>query len=177
MQELAKMKHEGAIRAWGVGVNTIEPILKTMEVANPDIFLLASQYSLISHEEALNRLFPKVQEKDISIVVGSPFAAGLLAGKQRYLYSGDIPSWTLQKYTSLQQVAKNHNVNLRSAAIQFSAAPDVVSAVIPGAGSAAQAQENAAAFSAVIPGDFWEELKHENLIAGSAPVPQRNKTT
>jgi len=174
MQEMEKMKDEGLIKAWGIGVNTIEPIVKTMEVASPDILLSASQYSLIAHEEALNSIFPKAKEKGISIVIGSPFAAGLLAGKQRYLYGGDLPAWTVQKYKSLEKVAQNHGVNLRAAAIQFSAAPDVVSAVIPGAGSVVQAQENAAAFTAVIPLGFWEELKHEKLIAANAPLPVVN---
>src|SRR5690554_7007793 len=57
MPELTKMREEGLIKAWGLGVNTIEPILKTLEAADPDIFLSATIYSLIEHEDALDRLF------------------------------------------------------------------------------------------------------------------------
>lgn len=105
MRELAKMKDEGLIQAWGVGVNSIEPIIKTLEVAEPDIFLSASQYSLILHEEALNKVFPKVEERGISVVVGSPFSAGFLAGKERYLYGGDLPSWAVEKYNAIRKIA------------------------------------------------------------------------
>src|SRR5271170_2574893 len=54
--ELTRMREEGLIKGWGVGVNTPEPILRTMEVADPDVCLLASQYSLIDHKNALDQL-------------------------------------------------------------------------------------------------------------------------
>lgn len=172
MPELSKMRDEGLIKGWGFGVNTIEPILKAIEVADPDIFLSACQYSLIKHEDDLNKVFPKVAEKGQSIVVGAPLCAGFLAGKDRYLYDGKFPEGVKEKLSALKKVAANHQVDLRTAALQFAAAPDVVSAVIPGAHTVQQAQENAASFTAQIPADFWEELKHEKLIAANAPVPK-----
>ena len=170
MPELTKMREEGLIKGWGLGVNTIEPILKTIEVADPDIFLSACQYSLIHHKDALDQVFPKVADRDISIVVGAPLCAGFLAGKNRYLYGGDFPAGVKEKLTALQRVAQNHQVDLRTAALQFSAAPDVVSAVIPGASNAEQAKQNALSFQAKIPTSFWEELKHEKLIEQHAPT-------
>lgn len=170
--ELTKMREEGLIKAWGFGVNTIDPILKTIEVADPDIFLSACQYSLIHHKDALNQVFPKATDRDISIVVGAPLCAGFLAGKNRYLYSGDFPAGVKEKLTVLQRVADNHQVDLRTAALQFCAAPDVVSAVIPGASSAKQASQNAASFEAKIPHGFWEELRHAKLIEEHAPIPK-----
>ena len=172
MPELTKMREEGLIKGWGFGVNTIEPILKAIEVADPDIFLSACQYSLIKHDDALNKVFPKAAERDISIVVGAPLCAGFLSGKNRYLYGGDFPAGVKEKLSALQKVAGNHQVDLRTAALQFSAAPDVVSAVIPGAHTVQQSQENAASFKAKIPSDFWAELKKEKLIAATAPVPK-----
>lgn len=172
MPELSKMRDEGLIKGWGLGVNTIEPILKTLEVADPDIFLSACQYSLIEHEADLTQVFPKVAEKGISIVVGAPLCAGFLAGKDRYLYSGKFPAGVKEKLAALQQVANIHQVDLRTAALQFAAAPDVVSAVIPGAHTVQQASENAASFGVKIPAAFWEELKAKKLIAAQAPVPK-----
>ncbi|WP_028295657.1 aldo/keto reductase [Olivibacter sitiensis] len=171
MPELTKMREEGLIKAWGFGVNTIEPILKAIEVADPDIFLSACQYSLIKHEDDLNKVFPKAAERDISIVVGAPLCAGFLAGKDRYLYDGKFPDGVKEKLAALKRVAANHQVDLRTAALQFAAAPDVVSGVIPGAHTAQQAQENAASFKAKIPTGFWAELKSEKLIAENAPTP------
>jgi len=173
MPELTRMREEGIIKGWGLGVNTVEPILQTLEVADPDIFLSACQYSLIKHDEDLNQVFPKVAERGVSIVVGAPLCAGFLSGKDRYLYDGTFPAGVKEKLNALQRVAKNHAVELRTAALQFAAAPDEVSGVIPGAHTAEQAVQNAHAFNTKVPSDFWKELKYEKLIAEHAPIPDK----
>lgn len=172
MPELTKMRAEGIIKGWGLGVNTIEPILQTLDVADPDIFLSACQYSLIKHEDDLNKVFPKVAERGVSIVVGAPLCAGFLSGKDRYLYDGKFPAGVKEKLNALQRVAENYAVDLRTAALQFAAAPAEVSGVIPGAHTVEQAVQNAQSFKTKIPADFWRELKHEKLIAENAPVPK-----
>lgn len=172
MPELTKMREEGIIKGWGLGVNTVEPILQTLEVADPDIFLSACQYSLIKHDDDLNKVFPKVAERDVSIVVGAPLCAGFLSGKNRYLYDGKFPAGVKEKLNALQRVAANHAVDLRTAALQFAAAPAEVSGVIPGAHTVEQAIQNAQSFKTKIAASFWEELKHEKLIEENAPVPK-----
>jgi D-threo-aldose 1-dehydrogenase len=171
MKELTKMREEGLIKGWGLGVNTIEPIVKTLQVADPDIFLSACQYSLIQHEADLKQVFPLVAAKGASIVVGAPLCGGFLAGKNRYLYGGTFPPGVQEKLAALKQVAANHHVDLRTAALQFAAAPPVVSGVVPGAHTIQQAQENAASFAAQLTAAFWQELKKEKLIAEAAAVP------
>ncbi|MBE8712161.1 aldo/keto reductase [Sphingobacterium hungaricum] len=172
MPELTKMREEGLIKAWGFGVNTIEPILKTIEVADPDIFLSATQYSIIKHEDDLNLVFPKCAERDISIVVGAPLNAGFLAGKNRYDYGGEFPAGVKEKLAAIELIAKRHQVDVRTAALQFAAAPEVVSAVIPGAHTVQQAKENAKSLlEDKIPSGFWTELKEQKLILEHAPVP------
>lgn len=171
MPELTRMREEGLIKAWGLGVNTIEPILKTLEVADPDIFLSATIYSLIDHEDALNRLFPACEQHDVSIVAGAPLNSGFLAGIDRYNYSTEIPAVFLKKRERINRIALDHGVDLRTAALQFSAAPSVVSGVIPGTRYADQAKANVASMEVEIPAAFWEELKKEGLIAAHAPTP------
>src|SRR5674476_121159 len=60
---LSKMRDEGIIRAWGIGVNTPQPILKAINDADPDVCLCARQYSLIHHANAVNEVFPTVRDK------------------------------------------------------------------------------------------------------------------
>lgn len=172
MKELTKMREEGIIKAWGLGVNTIEPAMKTLEVADPDVFLSATQYSLVKHKDDLEVLFPACEKRDVSIVVGAPLAAGLLAGKDRYLYAGEKPKEIMDRYAKMKKIAAAHKVDLRSAALQFTAAPKVVASTIPGARTAQQAAENFASISAKIPADFWAELKKEKLIEEKAEVPK-----
>lgn len=171
MVELAKMKSEGLIKAWGFGVNTLPPILKTLEVAEPDVFLSACQYSLVYHDEAVEKLLPAVAEKNVSLVIGAPLNFGFLAGRDRYNYDGTIPDGMMEKRSAMTKIAERHDVDLRTAALQFSLAPENVTAVIPGARNASQAEQNAKSFEAKIPVDFWAELKQEKLISEAAETP------
>lgn len=171
---LTRMREEGTIRAWGMGVNRPEPILKALEVADADVCLLASQYSLIDHKHALDEVFPIARAKGVSFVVGSALNAGFVSGSARFNYGPDnyrIPSEALEKRAQLHAAAEHHGVDLRTAALQFSAAPDVVSALVVGAASAEQIVSDFTAMQAKVPDAFWEELKARGLIEQGAPTP------
>jgi aryl-alcohol dehydrogenase-like predicted oxidoreductase len=49
--------------------------MKLLDVADADVCLLASQYSLIDHENALHHDFPAAHAKGVSFVVGSSLNA------------------------------------------------------------------------------------------------------
>ncbi len=172
--ELTHMREEGLIKGWGIGVNTPQPILRVLAEADPDICLMASQYSLIDHKNALDQLFPAVRKKNASLVVGSSLNAGFISGSPRYNYGKDsykIPPAFLDKRKQLRQVAANHGVDLRTAALQFSASPDVAAALVVGASSEQQILADFTSMLSRIPADFWAELKAENLIEQNAPTP------
>jgi D-threo-aldose 1-dehydrogenase len=172
MPELTRMREEGLIKAWGFGVNRIEPCLRALDEGDPDTFLSATQYSLMYHEDALNRLFPACDKRGVSVVVGAPLNAGFLAGRDRYDYRGQMPVGAMAKRERLRTIAAQYGTNLRTAALHFCSAPPTVSVVIPGARDAQQARENAASMQTRIPPEFWTTLKREGLIAENAPVPQ-----
>jgi len=172
--ELTRMREEGIIKGWGIGVNTPEPILRLLEVADPDVCLLASQYSLIDHKNALNNIFPAVRKKNVSLVVGSSLNAGFISGSPRYNYGKDsykIPASYIEKRKQLLEVAANHGVDLRTAALQFSAAPDVAAALVVGVSAEHQILEDYTSMQSKIPTEFWSELKRRNLIEQNAPTP------
>lgn len=168
--ELTRMREEGLIKAWGLGVNRPEPILATMKVADPDIFLLASQYSLIDHEYALKNVFPEVRKKNIQLVMGSALNAGFISGSNRYNYGHEMPAEFIAKRNRLAAVANAHGVDLTTAALQFAAMPDVAAAVICGARTADQITEDVRSMKVIIPEDFWTALKAEKLISEEAPT-------
>lgn len=172
MPELARMREEGTIKAWGLGVNTLEPAIAAFEAADPDIILSATQYSLMKHEDALVRLFPLAAQRNASIVVGAPLNAGFLAGRERYDYSGTIPAGAIEKRTRFEALAKDHGTDLRTAALQFANANPTVAAVIPGARNNVQARQNADSMRVRIDPAFWNALRRERLIDEKAPVPE-----
>jgi D-threo-aldose 1-dehydrogenase len=172
--ELTRMREEGLIKGWGIGVNRPEPILRLLEVADPDVCLLASQYSLIDHRNALDQVFPAARAKGVSFVIGSSLNAGFISGSPRYNYGKEsykIPPAFLEKRKRLREVAGNHGVDLRTAALQFSAAPDVAAALVVGASSEQQILADYTSMQTRIPAEFWAELKAHNLIEQNAPVP------
>ena len=172
---LSQMRDEGVIKAWGIGVNTPEPILRVMQESDADVCLLASQYSLIDHTNALNNVFPVARQRGVSFVVGSSLNAGFISGSPRYNYgknNWNISQEHLAKRERLRAVANQFGVDIRTAALQFSAAPDVAVSLIVGAHTEPQALANASSMKATIPQAFWAELKRQNLIEQSAPVPE-----
>lgn len=169
--ELTKMREEGIIKGWGMGVNTPEPILKAMEVADPNVCLVAIQYSLVDHKHALDKLFPAMEKKKVKAVIGGPLNAGFLANRERFNYGDTIPADMLEKRKKINAVISKYNVDLRTVALQFAAAHPVVAAVIPGASTAEQASSNASAMATKIPAELWTDLKQAKLIEQLAPVP------
>lgn len=171
MPELIRMRDEGIIKGWGLGVNRIEPILRTLKESDPDLFLAATQYSIIDHQDAVDRLFPACDAKGVSIVVGSPLNAGFLAGVERFNYGKTIPADMLKKREQVKVIAAKHKVDLRTAAIQFSLAPATVSAILTGARTGEQITQNVASLKEKIPAAFWTELQQQKLISDKAALP------
>ena len=171
MPELTRMREEGIIKAWGMGVNTLDPSTRAFDVADPDIILQACKYSLIDHQDTIDRLFPLCRKRGASVVVGSPLNNGFLAGRDRYNYSGTIPAGAIEKRAKLSRLAHEYDTDLRTAALHFCNAPDVVSAIIPGARNHRQSVENAESMRKKVPQEFWQAAVKQGLISESAPLP------
>ncbi|RNL80747.1 aldo/keto reductase [Sinomicrobium pectinilyticum] len=168
--ELTRMREEGIIKAWGMGVNTPEPILKCLEVADPDVMLVAIQYSLVEHKNALEQVFPAMDRKKVTAVIGGPLNAGFLANRERFNYGGKMPGDMVAKRNKFNAIIKNYNVDLRTVALKFCASHPTVGAVIPGASTAEQAAANTRSFSVEIPSGLWAELQAAKLIEANTPV-------
>lgn len=169
---LDRLRDEGVIKGWGLGVNKVEPLEITLELAEarPNAFLLAGRYTLLDHERALQRLMPAALARDVSIVVGGPYSSGILAGGAHFEYQKAPPD-IIERVARIKAIADRHGVTLKSAAVQFVLANPAVAAVIPGASRPERIAEDYAALNAVIPADFWREMRAEQLVTAAAPLP------
>ena len=169
---LTRLREEGVIKAWGLGVNKVEPCELAIEITEnrPDAFLLAGRYTLLDHEHALQRLMPAAAEKDVDIVIGGPYSSGVLAGGSHFEYQKASPE-ILAKVERIKGIAQRYKVPVKAAALQFSLAHPAVAAVIPGASRPERIAEDHAALKASIPDDFWHELRKQSLVAPTAPLP------
>ncbi|MCM3016884.1 aldo/keto reductase [Priestia megaterium] len=169
---LTRLREEGVIKGWGLGVNRVEPIeiMLELEEAKPDVSLLAGRYTLLDHERALQRVMPEVVKHNMDIVVGGPYSSGVLAGGTHFEYqkaSSDI----MAKVEKIKAIADRYQISIKAAAVQFSLANPAVAAVIPGASRPERIAEDKAALNTVIPAAFWEEMREQKLVAPHAPLP------
>jgi len=170
---LDKLRTQGSVTAIGVGINQAEMLVRFANECDFDCFLLANRYTLIEHS-GLKELLPLCAQKKISIIIGGPYNSGILAtgalSGAKFDYS-DASSEVLTRVRRVEEVCARHSVSLKAAALQFPLAHPAVAAVIPGARSAAEVEENSRLMALPIPDDFWKELRAEGLVPREAPVP------
>ncbi|MGW8884548.1 aldo/keto reductase [Streptomyces sp. NPDC055749] len=166
------LREEGVIKAWGLGVNRVEPLELTLDLdePKPDAFLLAGRYTLLDHGRALQRLLPAAAAQDVDIVVGGPYSSGILAGGQHFEYQ-KAPAEIVAKVERVKALAQRYGVGIKAAALQFSLAHPATVAAIPGATRPSRIAEDVAALTELVPAGFWAALREERLIAPDAPVP------
>lgn len=169
---LDRLRDEGVIKAWGLGVNTTTPIEIALELENahPDLSLSATQYTLLQHERALERMMPLAEEKGGGLVIGSAFNSGALLGGDFFDYKEITPE-IKRKVEQFTNVARNHGVNLKDAALQFSSAHPAVKAVVTGSTRPDRIKEDLQAMTASIPDAFWQELIEMGLVSPKAILP------
>ncbi|MFJ3487807.1 aldo/keto reductase [Pseudomonas sp. NPDC090202] len=169
---LDRLRNEGVIKGWGLGVNRIEPVELTLglEECKPDGMLLAGRYTLLDHKSALQRLMPAAVAKGVQIVDGGPYSSGVLVGGSHFEYQ-KAPPEILERVKRIHGLAERHGVSVKAAGLQFVLAHPAVVSVIPGASRPARIAEDHAALKEVIPDGFWKDLRAENLVDPQAPLP------
>ena len=169
---LDRLRDEGMIKAWGLGVNRVEAVelLLDLDGPRPDGSLLAGRYTLLDHDRALERLMPKIAERGLGIVVGGPYSSGALVGGPNFEYAPATPA-ILAKVAAIKAIADRYGISMKAAGLQFSLANPAVAAVIPGASRPQRIAEDTAALNETIPADFWRELRENGLVNPAAPLP------
>jgi D-threo-aldose 1-dehydrogenase len=176
---LSRLRDEGVIKGWGLGVNRIEPVELLLGLADtkPDGTLLAGRYTLLDHEHALQRLMPAALAKGVDIVIGGPYSSGVLAGGAHFEYQ-KAPPEIIAKVERTKAICGRHGVPIKAAALHFSLAHPASAAIIPGASRPERIAEDYAAMKATIPDDFWHEMRAQHLVSHDAPLPiDRKKPT
>ena len=173
MRALAELKGSGQVRAIGMGINDDAGFEAVPPDLDLDFLLVAMPYTLLD-QGSLHRGMAACQERGVSVIVGAPFASGILVTGSgegaRYAY-GPASAEVRERVRGIERVAAAHGVALPAAALQFPLAHPAVASIIPGAASAAEVTQNVGSLEAPIPAGFWSDLKGEGLIAADAPTP------
>ena len=169
---LDRLRDEGTIKGWGLGVNRVEAIelLLDLDEPKPNGCLLAGRYTLLDHDRALQRLMPKAAEQNVGIVVGGPYSSGALVGGPNFEYAPASQA-ILDKVARIKAIADRHGVSMKAAGLQFPLANPAVAAVIPGASRPSRIAEDRAALEENVPSAFWRDLRDAKLVHPDAPLP------
>jgi len=169
---LHRLKAEGGISAVGMGMNTLADFTAIAPWIDVDFFLVAMPYTL-ADQAALQGPMTDCLRRGIKVIIGSPFASGLLANPSApgvmYAYA-PASAEMVTKARAIEAFCARHGVPLAAAALQFPLLHPAVVSVIPGAVSAAQVRQNAENVSRPIPADLWADLKMQGLIDPLAPT-------
>lgn len=174
---LSQLKERGEIKAIGVGINFAGLIPRFLERFEIDYFILAMPYTLLD-QQALEVELPMCLEAGSSILIGAPFASGILAtgavkGAQ-YSYA-DASEDILNRVRQFEAIGTQFNVPISAAALQLPLGHPSVAGVIPGADTAEQVSSNMAAVLRKIPREYWEALVEQGLINSNTPFPEPPK--
>ena len=174
LKALEELKSTGDIKAFGMGINQKESLAQLAHRLPLDFVLVAMPYTLVD-QESLHNGMAKCLKNSTSVIIGAPFASGILAtgsiANSKYAYANASEDLRL-KVQKIETVCKRHAVALKAAALQFVLAHPAVVSTIPGAISIEQVKENIDCLESKIPEIFWKELKTKGLIATDAPTPK-----
>jgi D-threo-aldose 1-dehydrogenase len=170
---LEELKRDGRIRAIGAGINCSPAIPRLLDLVDLDFFIVAMPYTLLD-QAVLDDEFPRCQKQGVGIVIGSPFASGILVtgpvAGARYAY-GIASEEIMERTRQIEAVCASHDVALPCAAIHFALAHPSVAAIIPGGFQAQHVRQNLSFYQASVPTDLWAELKAKGLLREDAPTP------
>lgn len=166
------LKAEGVISAVGMGMNTLADFVRIAPWIDVDFFLVAMPYTL-ADQAALHGPMAECVRRGIKVILGAPFASGLLAAPSApgvmYAYQPASPEM-VRKALAMEAICLRHGVPLAAAALQFPLLHPAVVSVIPGAVSPEQVRANAANVALTIPPQLWADLKAATLIDPDAPT-------
>jgi len=170
---LDQLKAAGEIAGVGAGISEAAMIPRLLARFELDALLVAMPYTLLD-QDALDEALPLCEARGVGVVIGSPYASGVLAtgavAGANYAYAA-AEGEVLDRVAAIERVCVAHRVPLKAAALQFPLGHPSVASVIPGAVSPGHVRDNAAMLAVDIPPALWADLKAEGLIRGDAPTP------
>lgn len=172
LKALHRLKAEGEISAVGMGINALDDFARVADWIEVDFFLVAMPYTLLD-QAALHGPLATCIRRGIKVIVGSPFASGVLTnpGDPTLTYGYEpVPDAIRARALAIEAACRENGVPLKAAALQFPLLHPAVVSVIPGAVSPDQVRENARLMEYPIPPDLWSALKARHLIDEAAPT-------
>lgn len=162
---LLALREQGVITAIGAGMNHAGPLARLVERVDLDCVLLAGRYTLLD-QSAASRLLPACEDRRIAVLLGGVFNSGLLADPRPGSHYDYQPATAvhLAQARAIEDVCRRHGVSLAAAALHFPLRASSVTALVLGARSVAEVDQNVSATLGSIPEALWAELDERGLV-------------
>jgi D-threo-aldose 1-dehydrogenase len=158
LKALEELKSQGAISAYGLGVNEVQVCLDVMSRASIDCILLAGRYTLLDRD-AVRELLPLCAKTKTSLVIGGVFNSGILATGPvpgaHFDYGPASPD-VLDRVGRMEGIAEQHRIPLAAAAMQFPLNDPNVATVLIGTAKPASLTRNLDSLAVQVPQDAWK---------------------
>ena len=166
LRALTDLRGQGVIGAFGLGVNEAKVCVDIINDGfEPNCFLLAGRFTLLE-QDPLDEMLPLCVARGVSVIIGGPYNSGLLATADRQRATYDYKPVDDERWARAQEIRRvcdAHGVDVRAAALQYPLRHPAVAAVIPGARSAAEEQDNLRLIDVAVPDALWRELAAAGL--------------
>lgn len=169
---LVELRDEGVVGAIGVGTNYSDVATFLVERADLDCVLIAGGYSLLG-VEAAEELFPTCQARGTSVLVAGVYKSGILADPRPGAHLDYAPAGPemLERVGKIREICEHHGVSLPALALQYAASHPAVDAVVVGAATPREVQDNVTCLSVDLPGELLAELDEAGLVPDAARGP------
>ncbi|MEE9426854.1 MAG: aldo/keto reductase [Paracoccaceae bacterium] len=154
-ERLVKLKENGRIGAFGLGVNETQICLDVMAHGPLDVILLAGRLTLLDRS-AEEQLTGRCAETGTSLVLGGIFNSGILATGpvQGATYDyGEAPQEILDRVAQLEAQALGLGIPLATAALQFAIRHPASISVLLGTAKPSSLLRNLDALETTLPDD------------------------
>ncbi|MFZ7089212.1 aldo/keto reductase [Curtobacterium sp. RRHDQ10] len=168
---LAGLRDEGALRAVGVGSNSVAALSAAVDTGLVDVIMLAGRYTLL--EQPAAALVARCAELGVQVVAVGVFNSGLLGvelpdASLTYDYA-PVPAPLLERVLAIRSVCLEHGVTLPEAALAFplratAGGAHAVRAIAVGVQSPEQVRQNVARAGVSVPSALWDALVAEGLL-------------
>jgi len=172
---MARLKEQGKIRFSGVAVNSAADGAWLIENGPVDVLQITYNIFVTEAEEAL---FDLARQYGVGLLCRMPLARGVLTGKfrpgqaiapgHRALLDGDRVAENVQKAETLRSLAEAYEGGMTRMAHHFCLTPRAMSAIIPGARTTGQLEENVSASNSLgLPAETRRQIECVRQAWGS----------
>ena len=159
LEALEGLKAQRVIGAIGIGVRSHRFLRRAIESDRFDVILTPYDYTLLRSSAA--QVIELAAARDVGVINGSPYLAGLLAGLNPDVAAGRRPpesSRDLERAGKLWRWCQERDLDLGALAMQFSIRDHRVGVTLAGPRTAAEVEANLGHVRTPFPATVWDEL-------------------